>query len=93
LNMARTPNETKPRPMVAAWENEHEARDGCASARASMSLECRPLRCGDSAGESCRRLEFGTQRARCIDTLVDQLLALLQVLNCDVDLIVRTKTA
>jgi hypothetical protein len=33
------------------------------------------------------------ESARCIDTLVDQLLALLQVLNCDVDLIVRTKTA
>ena len=90
--MARTPNETKPRPMVAAWENEGEARDGCVRAGLNESrMRISSLR--RQRGRILPAPRIWTQRARCIETLVDQLLALPQVLNCDVDLIVRTKTA
>jgi hypothetical protein len=45
-------------------------------------------RLGTSAAQLYRLLDHANYRKS-----VDQLLALLQVLNCDVDLVVRTKTA
>ena len=45
-------------------------------------------RLGTSAAQLYRLLDQTNYRKS-----VDQLLALLQVLNCDVDLVVRTKTA
>jgi hypothetical protein len=45
-------------------------------------------RLGTSAGQLCRLLDQTNNR-----NSVDQLLALLQVLNCDVDLVVGKKTA
>ena len=45
-------------------------------------------RLGTSAAQLYRLLDQANYRKS-----VDQLIALLQVLNCDVDLVVRTKTA
>jgi hypothetical protein len=72
--MARTPNETKPRPMVAAWENEGEARDGCVRAGLNESRmptsSLRRQRGANPTGAS----NLDEESARCIATLVDQLL-------------------
>jgi hypothetical protein len=57
---------------------------------ASSSLSRREIvrRLGTSAAQLYRLLDQTNYRKS-----VDQVLALLQVLNCDVDLVVRTKTA
>jgi hypothetical protein len=57
-------------------------------ARSPLSKREIVRRLGTSAAQLYRLLDQTNYRKS-----VDQLLALLQVLNCDVDLVVRTKTA
>ena len=53
-----------------------------------LALECHEARVGNPSRQHQALLDQTNYRKS-----VDQLLALLQVLNCDVDLVVRTKTA
>jgi len=65
-----------------------DARSAKRIAESSLSKREIVRRLGTSAAQLYRILDQTNYRKS-----VDQVLALLQVLNCDVDLVVRTKTA